>query len=81
MDPKVKASQLYKKAYSSWCYELSHDKNVTLAKNICDGICEEVLSDSGADRGYLFWTLVRDAIKNSTHEELYYQKLNPDYDK
>lgn len=81
MDPKVKASQLYKKAYSSWCYELSHYKNVALAKSICDGICEEVLSDLGADRGYLFWTLVRDTIKNSTHEELYNQTLNVDYGK
>lgn len=81
MDPRVKASELYREAYTKWCYELSHDKNIVIAKSICDRICYEVLGSMGADRGYLYWTSVREAIKSSTHEELYNQTLNVDYDK
>jgi hypothetical protein len=65
-----KARKLYRDAYMRWCYELSHDKNVLTAKNICAYICNEVLGDMGADRGYLFWTEVKEIIEKSNHQEL-----------
>ena len=68
---KDKARKLYRDAYTRWCYELSHDKNVATAKNICDYICNEVLGDMGADRGYEFWTDVKDYIQKSSHAELF----------
>jgi hypothetical protein len=71
LTPKQKAQKLYKDAYMRWCYELSHDKNVLTAKSICEYICNEILGDMGADRGYEFWTKVKDIIDTSTHEELY----------
>ena len=71
MTPKEKAQKLYRDAYTRWCYELSHDKNVLTAKNICEYICNEVLGDMGADRGYLFWTEVKENIINLNHEQLY----------
>lgn len=74
MKSKEKAQQLYRDAYTRWCYELSHDKNVLTAKNICEYICNEVMGDMGADRGYLFWTEVKWFIIHSTHEELYKQE-------
>ena len=71
MTPKEKAQKLYRDAYMRWCYELSHEKNYLTAKNICEYICNEVLGDMGADRGYEFWTSVRDIIRNSNHNQLY----------
>ena len=71
MTPKEKAQQLYSDAYNRWCYELSHEKNVSIAKNICEYICNEVLGDMGADRGYGFWTEVKNIIRNSNHNQLY----------
>jgi hypothetical protein len=68
---KEKAQQLYRDAYMRWCYELSHDKNVATAKNICEYICNEVLGYMGADRGYAFWSEVKDIIIKSNHKELY----------
>lgn len=44
MTPKEKAEQLYKDAYMRWCYELSHDKNVSTAKNITTYMCNEILN-------------------------------------
>jgi len=63
MTPKEKAKKLYNDAYMRWCHELSHDKNVLTAKNICIYICNEVLGYMGADRGYAFWTEVKQEIK------------------
>jgi hypothetical protein len=63
MTPKEKAQQLYNDAYMRWCHELSHDKNVLTAKDICIYICNEVLGYMGADRGYEFWTEVKQEIK------------------
>ena len=71
MTPKEKAAKLYSDVYNRWCYELSHDKNVLTAKNICEYICNEVLGDMGADRGYEFWTEVKNIIRNSNHNQLY----------
>ena len=67
---KDKARKLYRDAFMRWCYELSHDKNVATAKDICIYMCNEVLGDMGADRGYEFWTNVRDYIQSSSHAEL-----------
>ena len=74
MTYKDKARKLYRDAFMKWCYELSHDKNVATAKNICDYICNEVLGDMGADRGYEFWCDVRDHIRNSSHDLLFQTK-------
>jgi hypothetical protein len=63
MTPKEKAEQLYKDAYMRWCYELSHDKNVSIAKNIAIYVCNEVLGYMGADRGYKFWQEVKHEIQ------------------
>ena len=71
MTYKDKARKLYRDAFMRWCYELSHDKNVATAKNICDYICNEVLGDMGADRGYEFWSNIRDYIRESSHAELF----------
>ena len=65
------AQKLYRDAYNRWCYELSHDKNVLTAIDICDYICNEVLGYMGADRGTEFWTDVKWFINNSTHRQLY----------
>lgn len=71
LTPKQKAKELYKHAYSRWALELSHDKNVIIAKDICEYICNQVLGDMGADRGYEFWTSVRGIIKIADHNWLY----------
>lgn len=71
LTPHQKAKEIYKYAYSRWALELSHDKNIIIAKDICEYICNQVLGDMGADRGYEFWTEVKWFIINSTHEELY----------
>jgi len=70
LTPKQKAQQLYKDAYMRWCYELSHEKNVLTAKDICIYICNQVLGHMGADRGVEFWTVVKDIIESSSHDEL-----------
>ena len=44
MTPQQKAEQLYKDAYMRWCHELSHDKNVLIAKNITTYMCNEILN-------------------------------------
>jgi hypothetical protein len=75
LTPLQKAQQLYRDAYMRWCYELSHEKNVLTAKNICEYICNEVLGYMGADRGVDFWTEVKNIIKTSSHDELNKSKL------
>lgn len=44
MTPQEKAEQLCIDAYMRWCYELSHDKNVSTAKNIANYLCDEILN-------------------------------------
>jgi hypothetical protein len=68
--PLDKAKQLYKDAYMRWCYELSHEKNELTAKSISEYVCNEVLGYMGADRGYEFWTSVREHIRTKGHSEL-----------
>jgi hypothetical protein len=66
-----KAQELYTRAYSRWCFELSHEKNYLTAKDIAINICNEVLGYMGADRGTEFWQSVRDALDSCNHVELY----------
>jgi hypothetical protein len=66
-----KAQQLYTLAYMRWCFELSHEKNYITAKDIAISICDEVLGYMGADRGYEFWTEVKDILTRSNHQQLY----------
>ena len=70
MKPKDKARQLYRDAYMRWCYELSHEKNISMAKNICNYVCDEVLGYMGADRGTEFWNEVRDLLRSCNHDDL-----------
>jgi hypothetical protein len=71
MTPKEKAQQLYTRAYSRWCFELSHEKNYITAKDIAVNICNEVLGYMGADRGAEFWQSVRSELDQSNHNDLY----------
>ena len=81
MTPQEKAQQLYRDAYTRWCHELSHDKNVLIAKNICEYICNElyrVAKWGGRIEGEdieidskEYWEDVRDIIRKSNHNELY----------
>jgi hypothetical protein len=73
---KEKAQELYRDSYTRWCYELSHEKNVLTAKSICKYVCDNVLSYMGADRGYEFWSEVRNIIITSSHEDLYNKSKN-----
>ena len=66
-----KAQQLYTRAYNRWCFELSHEKNYITAKDIAINICNEVLGYMGADRGYEFWTEVKNILTIFNHKELY----------
>jgi hypothetical protein len=68
-----KAQELYTRAYSRWCFELSHEKNYITAKDIAISMCDEVLGFMGADRGYDFWANVRDVLNSSNHQQLYKQ--------
>ena len=70
-NPKDKAIELYKDAYSRWCYEASHDKNIAMAKAIGLYVCSHVLSDMGSDRGYSFWCEVKSCLEELRHEDLY----------
>ena len=71
MTETEKAQELYTRAYSRWCFELSHEKNYITAKDIAINICNEVLGYMGADRGTEFWTEVRTILDESNHTELY----------
>lgn len=62
MTPKEKAINLYNKFYN---YE-SHKNSVEIrhlrAKEFALICCNEVLGDMSADRGYAFWTEVKEEI-------------------
>ena len=73
---KEKAQGLYTDAYTRWCYELSHEKNYLTAKDISIYVCKQVLGYMGADRGYEFWTNVKDILENGSHGDLYNPSLN-----
>jgi hypothetical protein len=62
------AQNLYTTAYQRWSLELSHDKNVTIAKDISKYICEHSVSCGG---GKEYWKEVKRLIGESNHTELY----------
>lgn len=49
MTPKEKAEQLYSDAFNRWCYELSHEKNVSTAKNAAEYICDQIIESRKED--------------------------------
>ena len=74
------AQRLYTTAYSRWCHELSHDKNVTTAKDIAMYLCDQlteatnwagVIDDEIEDNSKEFWIAVKNTIEQSNHLELY----------
>lgn len=67
---KEKAKQLYKDAYMRWCYELSHDANILIAKNICEYICDQFLNYVRRDKDLEFWNNVKSIIEKSSHNDL-----------
>jgi hypothetical protein len=62
-----RAQHYYTEAYKRWALELSHDKNVTIAKDIAVFIVNElwIMSDDE------FWSSVRKLIIETGHTELY----------
>lgn len=64
MIPKDKAEQLYRDAFNRWCYELSHEKNVSTAKNAAEYICDQIIESRKDDSGF-------DDILFSTSSEYY----------
>ena len=74
MKPIDKAKQIYSESYRRWGLELSHDKNVEIARTIAMYICDNVLGYMGADRGYEFWTEVKQLLNKLNHNELYESK-------
>ena len=70
-NPLKKAQILYRDAYMRWCYELSHEKNVLTAKDICIYLCNEMLSNISIDKEHEFWTEVKENITSLNHRELY----------
>jgi hypothetical protein len=70
-DPIKKAQILYRDAYMRWCYELSHEKNVLTAKDICLYLCNEMISYVETSKEQKFWTEVKENITSLNHRELY----------
>lgn len=52
MTPEEKALQLYKDAFNRWCYELSHEKNVSTAKNAAEYICDQIIESRKDDKSF-----------------------------
>ena len=69
-----KAKELYSESYRRWALELSHDKNEAIARTIALYVCQNVLGYMGADRGYEFWTEVKQLLNKLNHNELYESK-------
>jgi predicted secreted protein len=61
------AQNLYTTAYQRWALELSHDKNITIAKDIAKYVCEHSASSGGKK----YWEEVQRLIGESNHTELY----------
>ena len=69
-----KAEQLYRDAYMRWCYELSHEKNIAIAKSIARYVCDEIIeaTQSVVDQEILtphiiYWEKVKKAIQKLKH--------------
>lgn len=62
------AQKLYTNAYQRWALDLSHDKNVNIAKDISKYVCKHTMSSGG---GKKYWEEVQRLIGESNHIELY----------
>ena len=62
-----RAQWFYTQAYKRWALELSHDKNIVIAKDIAVFVVNELWSYTEDD----FWTDVRKQIIESPHKTLY----------
>lgn len=62
-----RAEYYYTQAYKRWALELSHDKNVTIAKDIAVFIVNEFWIQTEDE----FWSAVRKLIIESSHSDLY----------
>ena len=62
-----RAQWFYTQAYKRWALELSHDKNIVIAKDIAVFVVNELWSYTEDD----FWTDVRKLIVESPHKTLY----------
>jgi len=62
-----RAEYYYTQAYKRWALELSHDKNVVIAKDIAIFVVNEFWIQTEDE----FWTAVRKLLVESNHTELY----------
>jgi len=62
-----RAQWYYTISYQRWALELSHDKNVTIAKDIAVFVVIELQSQTEDD----FWSEVKHTIIRLQHKELY----------
>ena len=63
----IKAREFYNVAFSRWCLELSHTKNVEIAKDICEWVCDRFI-----ERGFLYsekdyWISVKEEVRKIRH--------------
>ena len=71
MTPKEKAEQLVE-GYNGLGKDFTRGVSMKEFSKQCALVTwNEVLGYMGADRGYEFWTSVRDIIKKSNHSELF----------
>ena len=62
-----RAQWFYTQAYKRWALELSHDKNLTIAKDIAVFVVIELQSYTDDN----FWSEVKHTIIRLQHKELY----------
>jgi len=62
-----RAEYYYTTAYQRWALELSHDKNIVIAKDIAIFVVNEFWIQTEDE----FWTDVRKLIVESSHKTLY----------
>ena len=62
-----RAEYYYTQAYKRWALELSHDKNVVIAKDIAIFVVNEFWIQTEDE----FWTAVRKQLVESNHTQLY----------
>lgn len=69
------AKNLYTTAYRRWALELSHDKNVVIAKDISTYICQQLMKATFEAPGlYDDYKKTMELIENLNHNELYENK-------
>lgn len=71
------AKNFYTTAYKTWALELSHDKNVTIAKDIASYICTQLMKASFESPGlYDDYKKTMELIQNLNHNELYDNRID-----